>query len=175
VTVVKALWAPLRLRSTSLRTHLPQLRKLDLPAVLEMFHPGRPDTCFVALVHLEDDTAVVATGDGELRVSVAELDRLWTRNAVLFWPLDDIVGAEAGGDDQAMRSWARAALTRQGYLDDGADLSSAVSRFQRQANLVPDGVIGRRTLMALYSLDPRSRPRLSGSGSPVATAVEGDS
>jgi murein L,D-transpeptidase YcbB/YkuD len=42
------------------------------------------------------------------------------------------------------------------------DLASAVARFQRDAELSADGVIGNRTLMALYSLGPYTRPRLAG-------------
>ena len=43
-----------------------------------------------------------------------------------------------------------------------ADLPAAVGRFQSDVELTPDGVVGARTLMALYSRASYSRPRLSG-------------
>ena len=45
------------LERTALRTHMDQVRRLDLPAVLEMFHPGRADTCYLALLRIEGDHA----------------------------------------------------------------------------------------------------------------------
>src|SRR5262249_59717355 len=54
---IQALWGPDTLERTSLRTHMEQVRRLNLPVVLEMFHPSRRDTCFVALLHLDGDQA----------------------------------------------------------------------------------------------------------------------
>jgi hypothetical protein len=62
VSQVQGLWGPEPLERTSLRTHLDQLRRLDLPVVLEMFHPARRDTCFLALLSLDHGTASVSVG-----------------------------------------------------------------------------------------------------------------
>ena len=40
------------------------------------------------------------------------------------------------------------------------NLGAAVMRFQRDAELSADGILGSRTLMALYALGPSTRPRL---------------
>jgi general secretion pathway protein A len=158
---VRALWGGEALQRTVLRTHMDQVRRLDLPAVLEMFHPGRADTCYLALLRIEGDHALVSTGSGApLRVPLAELDRLWTRQAVFLWKDFD---ALSGGDDPARTAaWARDNLSRMGYLRDDPDLPGAVARFQRDAELAPDGVIGARTLMTLYSRAQYPRPRLQG-------------
>ena len=144
---------------TSLRTHLDQVRRLDLPAVLEVFHPSRPDTCYVGLLRLEDDVAVVSAGGVPLRVPVAELDQLWTRQAIFLWRDFDVVSE---GDEERTAAWTRATLSRLGYLDGRRDLADAVARFQRDAQLTPDGVVGARTLMSLYTLGAYPRPRLGG-------------
>ncbi len=83
----EAVWGGGALSRTTLRTHLEQLRSLDLPAVLEMFHPARRDTCFVALLRLDERAAVVAAGGApEIEVPLSQIDALWTRDAVLWWP-----------------------------------------------------------------------------------------
>ncbi len=160
---IEALWGPGPLVATPLRTHLEQVRRFDLPATLEMFHPSRRDTCFVSLLRLEGDAAVVGDGSGGVqRVGLRELDRLWTRQATLMWR--DAFGA-TGTDRERSGLFARDSLGRLGYLDTGGDLGAAVTRFQRDAELTPDGVVGQRTLLALYSLGPHERPRLSGRSS----------
>ena len=74
-----------------------QVRRLDLPVVLEMFHPARTDTCYVALLQIQGGEALVATGSGPpLRVPLAEVDRLWTRQAVFLWR--DFDALSAAGD-----------------------------------------------------------------------------
>jgi general secretion pathway protein A len=158
---VRALWGGNALERTMLRTHMDQVRRLDLPAVLEMFHPGRADTCYLALLRIDGDHAVVSTGSGApLRVPLAEVDRLWTRQAVFLWK--DFDALSGGADPVRAEAWARDNLARMGYLRDDPDLAGAVARFQRDAELAPDGVIGARTLMTLYSRAQYPRPRLQG-------------
>jgi hypothetical protein len=145
------------LARASVRTHLDQLRRLDLPAVLEMFHPSRRDTCFLALLRLDGASALVAVGqEPEMTVPTAQLDALWTRNAVLTWPEAE----DLRGDRVRRTAWARETLGHLGFGD--ADLQAAVSRFQADTGLVPDGLLGPRTRMALFALSPGPRPRLSG-------------
>ena len=157
VEAVEALWGRTGLTVTALRTHLPQVRQLDLPVVLELFHPARPDTCFVALLRLEGERALVSAGGKLTEVATPELDRLWTRQAYFLWSETDATAGTAGQAE----AWARSTLARRGYLDEAPDLAGAVSRFQRDLSLVADGIVGSKTLMALYSQDNRSRPRLS--------------
>jgi murein L,D-transpeptidase YcbB/YkuD len=59
----------------------------------------------------------------------------------------------------------RQALARLGYPAQEPDLSLTVARFQQHADLAADGVIGARTLMALYSRSQYPRPRLTGGAS----------
>lgn len=156
---VQALWGGAALERTPLRTHLDQLRRLDLPVVLEMFHPARRDTCYLALVRIEGDDALVSAGSGApLRVPLRELDRLWTRQALFLWR--DFDALAQGADTARTTAWTRDSLARLGYHGLDVDLAGAVSRFQRDAELAADGVIGSRTIMTLYSLGRYERPRL---------------
>jgi general secretion pathway protein A len=153
---VESLWDRSNLQRTGLRTNLEQIRRLDLPAVLEMFHPGRKDTCFVALVGLEGDTAIVTLGDRPpLRVPAAQLDQLWTREAIFLWPDEGRLLA----DPRKAEAWARDTLDRLGYMR-GPSLALALEEFQRDSQLIADGVVGTRTLMTLYSRGSDARPRL---------------
>ena len=156
---VEAAWGVSVLSRTALRTHLEQLRSLDIPAVLEMFHPARRDTCFVALLRLDERSAVVGAGDLlPIEVPLSQVDALWTRDAVLWWP-------EPSGlriDREAREAWARQKLSGLGYAEP--ELGAAVIRFQGSARLVPDGLLGPRTRMALFALSPGPRVRLSATG-----------
>jgi general secretion pathway protein A len=156
---VEALWGSTDLERTELRTHMDQVRRLDLPAVMEMFHPSRRHTCFVALLRIEGEEAIVSAGaGGPLRVPLRELDRLWTRQALFLWRDFDALAQTS--DVGRTTAWARESLARLGYLGLDLDLASAVSRFQRDSELAADGVIGARTIMTLYSLGSYRRPRL---------------
>jgi hypothetical protein len=161
---VQALWHDDRLERTTLRTHIEQVRRLGLPVVLEMFHPARRDTCYLALLGMDGDIAVVGTGSGSaLRVPFKDVDRLWTRQAMFLWKdFDSVAG---GNDSQRASAWARGELQRLGYMGVDADLGAAVLRFQRDSELSADGILGSRTLMALYALGAHPRPRLERSRS----------
>jgi hypothetical protein len=140
-----------------------QLKRLDLPVILEMFHPARRDSCYVALLHLEGGQAVLSSGGMTLRVSVSEVDRLWTRQALFLWRDFDSLGVP--GDPVRTGVWARQKLSHLGYPGGEANLAGAVARFQQDQELAADGVIGSRTLMTLYSLVPYARPRLQSGAS----------
>lgn len=160
---LRALWGPGPLEEVAFRTHLNQVRRLDTPLVLEMFHPARRDTCYVALLGVQAETALVSAGAGTaLRVDLSDVDRLWTRQALALWR--DFDGLGDSPQDALQAPFTRATLARLGYAADG-DLAAAVARFQADFDLAPDGVIGARTLMMLYGLGRRGGPRLQAGAS----------
>ncbi len=163
VRAVGDLWQERPTQRTELRTHLDALRRIDLPVVLEMFHPARPGTSFVALLTIEGGSArIVGADHAAMSVRLDELDRLWTRRAEFLWQDYDAVAAAEDPADIA--AWVRRSLDRLGYLEGGIDLRTAVTRFQDDAELAPDGLVGERTLMALYARGEYPRPRLSTGG-----------
>ncbi len=155
---VESRWTGGLLTRTTLRTHLEQLQRLDLPVVLEMFHPSRRDTSYLALLRLDDQTATVSVAEGEtIEVPRSQVDAFWTREAVFPWPEGEIPGEPA-----AQGAWLRDALADQGYADP--DPARGVEQFQEDVGLVVDGVAGPRTRLVLFALSPGSRPRLSDDG-----------
>jgi general secretion pathway protein A len=160
---VRVAWGTDDLITTTMRSHFGQVRILDMPVILELFHPNRRDTCFVALLQFESpDTAIVATaGHAPQRVTLSELDRFWTRQTVFLWKDHDRLLENR--NRARLDSWTRSALTSLGY--ETMDLVSAIKRFQANADLVADGAVGQRTLLALYSRGQYARPRLSGGSS----------
>lgn len=159
VAAVQNLWGSAALERTPMRTYLEQVRLLDLPVVLEMFHPARRDASYLALLRLSGNEALVFAGGAERTIDVAEVDRLWTRRAVFLWRDFDGI---AHADEATFSAWTRTELLRQGYADP--NLTTAVGRFQRKTELAVDGVVGNRTLMTLYSMGAYRRPRLRTGG-----------
>ena len=156
-TRVQAAWGSTALARTSLRTQLEQLRHFDLPAALELSHSARRDTCFAALLRLDERAAIVAIGDEpEMEVPLRQLDGLWIQDAVVWWPQDE-AGASGAGRDAAQR-----ALVGLGFAEQ--DLDAAVARFQEETSLVADGRLGPRTRLAIFALSAQERPRLSRGG-----------
>jgi hypothetical protein len=157
---IQARWGSVSLQRTPLRTHLDQLRRFDLPVILEMFHPMRRDTCYVALLGIQGETAVIAAGDGPIELPLVEVDRLWTRQAVFLWQDFESLGSAL--EDPRATAWAMTELGRLGYVARGTGPGATLSHFQRDFDLSPDGILGTRTLMAIYSRGSYTHPRLAG-------------
>jgi murein L,D-transpeptidase YcbB/YkuD len=87
-----------------------------------------------------------------MEVPLPQLDGLWTRDAVVWWPQDSS-GADAGRDA------AQRALKGLGFAEP--DLTAAEARFQQETSLVADGRLGPRTMMAIFARSAEDRPRLS--------------
>jgi general secretion pathway protein A len=164
---LRAMAGRLGLEATQLRTHLDQIRRINLPVVLELFHTVRNDTCFAALVGLDDKAAVLAFGpDDTLRVPLETLEQFWVHRAHVFWKdFEELSGS--GLRDTRAQAWVKENLQELGYLageveptDDAID--AGLTRFQSSAYLAADGVVGPQTRMALYSLSGRYPvPRLN--------------
>jgi hypothetical protein len=152
---------------TQLRSHFEQIRRLNLPVLMELFHTTRSDTCFAALVHLDEDVAVVAFGPNDtLRVRLATLEQFWAHRAFVFWKDFEELG-DAGMKDSRVQSWVETGLRELGYFSGDVELTedavnAGLTRFQGSTYLSADGVLGPRTAMALYSLAGQySVPRLN--------------
>jgi general secretion pathway protein A len=153
-TLVASLWPSQALSATELLTDRVQIERLDLPVVLELSHPSRRDLAYLALLRLRGSTATLGQpGAAPIIVGWDEVERFWTRRAVVLWP-----DATDGLTDRRDRAAQR--LGRLGYTE--GDLEAAVAHFQNDLRLVSDGRIGPRTLMALAALTTQPRPRLSG-------------
>ena len=143
------------LNAIELTTHFDQIRQLNVPVVMELFHTTREDTVYAALAELSGDTAVVFFAPGDsMRVPLSVLDRFWMRRAFVFWR-----DFEANDDPALASAWVADSLQDLGYLssDSGARpaLQAAVGRFQSSNFLVPDRILGPKTRMTLYARSGR--------------------
>jgi hypothetical protein len=127
-----------------------------------MFHPRRAETCSLALLSLDGDSALVSLLGETHRVPWSQVDALWTRQVTLTWRDSDRVGGNAAA---SATPWLNERLARLGYRREGLGLNDSVTLFQRDLGLVVDGVVGARTLMALYARGDNPRPRLRRSAS----------
>lgn len=133
-----------------------QFRSFNRPAVLTITTPGR-NTAYVTLVGIKDSDAWVRTKHGLVRVSLAELGRLWTGEMVFVWRRPDSFKEAIGiGTKGPLVTWVAeqfatldqqsAPLTREHF---NAQLQQRVKLFQRAHNLNDDGYVGMQTLLKL--------------------------
>jgi general secretion pathway protein A len=156
---LRALWGGGPLVRVSLRSHMGHLRALDVPAALELVHPARRGAVWVALAGLEGELALVSVDGSRTRALASDLDRFWTRQAVFLFRDDARI---SGDNSPRAEAWVREALRRAGHPEGDGGLPAALAAFQRSAELEADGVLGPRTLLALYSHTGTARPRLGG-------------
>lgn len=158
VAAVRAAWksgAPLR--SLTMWTRLAQVRRLGVPAILELAPADGASTCFAPLVRIEGGSATLRLPSGDVRLPLDELERHWTGQATFLWRDFDGVA-----DDYGLGyPWVASALGRLSRRGTGR-LADDVATFQRDSFLVADGIPGPRTLMALYSALDYPRPRIEG-------------
>jgi general secretion pathway protein A len=154
---VGAAWEGARVERMTLRLATRQLRQIDLPVVLDLSLTGG-ELRHVALLGLEGDVATLDTGSVRQRVSWAALEPLWTGNVVVLWK--DFESLALAPDPGWASRWATDRLQAMGYSGPPGQVAVPLARFQADSGLTADGVLGPRTLMALYSRAGYPRPRL---------------
>ena len=134
-----------------------RLRRLDLPAILELVGP-KGERRRVALVALGKERATVAIGGREHTLPLGEIDQLWEGSFILVWKAPPVrshlISRGMRGKDV---EWLRTRLDavegrlspdRSSNVYDAA-LQERVAAFQRSRSLTPDGVVGEETLAHL--------------------------
>ncbi len=143
------------LQYSELETSFAQLEALNVPAVLEVFHPSRDRVLYVTLTGLQDERAIVYFAPGDFfELPLDVVKKFWTGRAQVFWR--DFEKLESA-DVPSRLIWARARLKKMGLLSGDADsealeLQRALQKLQRQVYLEPTGSVGPETRLALYSL-----------------------
>lgn len=149
------------------RNTLHELRKLDLPAVIDLRREGAEGRGYALLRQLGAEGAVLYTAGGPHHLDAADLQRRWTGDYLLLWRRGSdelrIGPANRGASVLWLRSRLSAVLGREigSASDEQWDraLQQALLEFQRRQGLKADGVAGVRTLVALS--DRSQGPRLS--------------
>jgi len=150
-----------------------QLRLYNRPAIL-LLNDNSGASHQVVLTALDDEQARLDLG-GAQRVGLGELSHYWLGDFVMLWrPASSPVKPLSAGMRGAQVRWLRESLQRLhgGTADDtpvsdifDAELTSLVREFQRQHQLVVDGIAGVQTQIALASA-------VSGPGAPLLSAVD---
>ena len=135
-----------------------QLRLYNHPAIL-LLNDGSGASHQVVLTALDDEQARLELG-GDHAVGLGELSHYWLGDFVMLWrPASSPVKSLTPGMRGEQVRWLRQSLERlHGSRADApvsdvfdADLTSLVREFQRQHQLVVDGIAGVQTQIALAS------------------------
>ncbi|MBV8909166.1 MAG: AAA family ATPase [Gammaproteobacteria bacterium] len=149
-----------------------QLRLYNRPAIL-LLNDGSGASHQVVLTALDDAQARVELG-GDRTVGLGELSHYWLGDFVMLWrPASSPVKSLSAGMRGEQVRWLRQSLERlhgtppEASVSDVFDgeLTSLVREFQRQHQLVVDGIAGVQTQIALASA-------VSGPDAPLLSAVD---
>jgi len=157
------------LLSTRWDGSLADLTKLNLPALVEVEMTGSVPR-YLALVGY-DARGFLTNLDDQARVPIPALEPIWTGNAYVFWKDHGALSSNLhDGTAGPGVLWLKNALSTLGFYDGpptpeyDQNLHAAVATLQAAHGLEPDGVVGERTKMLLYSLiDSYHSPRLTAS------------
>jgi general secretion pathway protein A len=148
-----------------------KLRRLDLPAALELVGPGG-ERRYAVLAGLTDTEATLRFGDRVVTTPLTEVDPFWEGAFLVLWRPPPVALPVRLGARGPAADWLRERLARAEGGDDqptergrpyDEPLLRRVVAFQRGRSIEPDGVVGRETAMFLQRSERRSDiPRLSG-------------
>ena len=157
------------LRCYSARGGLDELRRLNRPAVLRM-RGAQGEEFHATLTALDENSASFAIGAERTRIALSALAAQWSGHYLVLWRPPAQVAGELirSGERGPAAQWLAAELARangrraspndKAVFDDA--LAREVKAFQLAQGLVPDGAVGRQTLMRLASLDDHAAPTL---------------
>jgi general secretion pathway protein A len=153
---------------------LNDLRQMNKPAVLKLVDENN-HTYYAALLSLKDDIATFAIGKETRTVDIREIYSRWVADYTLFWkaPHQYKIKLDPGSrgplvtwlDQQLSVVQGRAVRTEDRQVFDDMMIKE-VREFQMSAGLVPDGIVGARTLICLANA--------AGIGGPTLNEKKGD-
>lgn len=136
---------------------LHDLRQLNKPAVLTLVDENNNEY-YAALLSLSGDTATFFIGDGTRTVSIKEISFRWSGDYTLFWKppykYRNILNPGNHGplvkwlDEQLSLVHGRPVRPDSKQVFDNS-MVREIRQFQTMAGLVPDGIVGARTLILL--------------------------
>jgi len=129
---------------------------LNRPAILTLRTPFG-ETLHTLLLSLGTDSAEVLSAEGSVRLTLSQLDLLWTGEYLMLWRRETSDTLIAPGSAGSSVQWLRGKLAQAEGRAPSAPLSptfdpelrEAVRRFQRQYGLQVDGLAGAETQIQL--------------------------
>jgi len=158
----------LGLRCRSARGGLDELRRFNRPAVL-LLRDEQGREFHAALTALDDKSATFALGAATRTVALGALAAQWSGQYTLLWrmPPDALEIIRLGERGPAVQWLAQQLAQAQGRLADTAKapvfdeaMERQVKQFQLAQGLIPDGSVGRQTVMRLAGVGDRAAPKL---------------
>ena len=157
------------------------LQSYNLPAALKLL-AGERGPFWVTLVALDPQRAVIRFGSREAELPWAQLQQLWSGEYQLLWqPPTGYARPLAEGMSGPQIIWLSTTLATANGNSVGAAsarfdaaLADQIRQFQRTVGLMPDGVAGVQTLIAVQAQDER-QPRLRAITEPVSDALRNSS
>ncbi|HEX2965743.1 MAG TPA: AAA family ATPase [Syntrophorhabdaceae bacterium] len=149
------------------RGSLIELRQINKPAVLTLFDQAK-GKYFGTLISLAEGTALVSLGKEQKSVRVEEIFSRWTGEYTLFWkiPFEYTSPLIRGGRgsfvewlDQRLAIINKRSVSENKQIYD-EELMKQVKQFQISVGLVPDGIVGTRTLIHLSGAADLNGPSL---------------
>ena len=147
------------LEVVSLTGSLRTLRAFDLPAILELDVDGLSGRRHVTLTSVDDDVVTLAVADTTIIAPASVVGMAWSGRARLLWRDFENLGTTFGkGAYGPHVERLQQLLSRAGayagpittHYDDATD--QALLRFQDAHMLAVDGLVGRLTRIALYTV-----------------------
>ena len=148
--------------------NLSSIMKLNRPAVLKLFD-DHGKGFYVTLAMIKGRLATIEVGDERRTVDLKEIERRWLGDYILLWRVPenyrgDIHPGMTGPDVhwldmQLAIIQGRKARTGKVFTYD-AQLTNEVKKFQISEEMVPDGIVGPRTIIHLNTAAGIKAPML---------------
>jgi general secretion pathway protein A len=151
------------------RGGMSDLRRMNKPAVLKLFDE-RGGRYYATLISLRGDTATFSIGREVRTIQLREIAGRWEGDYLLLWrrPPNYKSGLKEGASGAAV-SWLadRLAAISGATRETGSRevvynrrMAEEVKQFQLAHGIIPDGIVGTRTLIALTAVLPEGDPVL---------------
>jgi general secretion pathway protein A len=157
------------LQCLKLNGTLQDIERLDHPVVVELWD-DRAEPYYAAILAHHDGRVTAKLGGRSIDIASEDLSGHWYGSYIVLWQMPpDYRGNLKIGDEGPPVAWLRQHLANTLHIDlrapnparfdDG--LQAALIRFQRENGMVPDGVAGPMTWIAMNSNSANPMPRLS--------------
>jgi len=145
------------------------IARLDHPVAIELWDEIA-EPYYAAILRQRDNVITVRLGDQTVATTADELANHWYGSYIVLWQMPpDYRGNLKVGDEGAAVAWLRQHLATVLQIDlrtpeparFDESLQLALMRFQRDNGMVPDGIAGPLTWIAMNATSSDATPRLS--------------
>jgi len=139
------------------------LLKLNRPAVLTLIN-DRGDKLYLGLLGIKGEIAHASHQGQAFQVRLDEIDRYWLGEYSILWKLPPYKSRLIlPGQEHEEDKWLMSRIDElQGSANviQGESLESKIKRFQQQAGLIPDGIVGSLTIIHIHNALQLNLPKL---------------